>query len=221
MKASHILVAAVLALGVLAGPAHASVVTTFVHDSTRVIDGTTYYVYHMIVQPTVDWQFSELEITLSTGHFYNHSLGIDREPTALLVSVVPELEWDTYATTASGGETETPWWLPAPGPQFGQNTITLIPPMGNTVIAAGWGDTTDTGPGTFKVAQVTMSSDAEGTISGRSYNKFPGSPVPDRFDFGGSFGVAGGGDFIPEPATLSLLAVAPLAAMRRRRRRAG
>ena len=49
MKASHILMAAVLALGALGGAAHAGIETTFVHVNTVEIDSSTYNVYDMRV----------------------------------------------------------------------------------------------------------------------------------------------------------------------------
>ncbi len=215
MKASHILMAAISALGVLGGAAHADIGTTFVHVNTVEIDSTTYNVYDMIVTPTHDWSYSKLFITLSTGQFYNHALfGSDTQPTAALIASYPDLEWDTYAATPSG-ET-VPAGFPI-GLQFGQNPATTDPPMGNTVIRAVWFDILNTGPGTFKVARLTLSSDAAGTIAGTSRNKIADNPEDDIVSFDGLYTITGG-HIVPEPATLSLLALGALAAMRRRRR---
>ncbi len=221
MKASHILMAAVLALGVLGGAAHAGIETTFVHVNTVEIDSTSYNVYDMMVAPTVDWTNSKLEIALTSGKFYNNAdFGRDAQPAAAVIGLIPDLEWDTYAASPAGEVLLASF---TPGSQFGQNPTPSDPqaprpPMGNTVIWAGWFDNVTTGPGTFKVARLTLSSNAAGTIGGRSFNANPGSELPDIGSFDGMYTIIGG-HIVPEPATLSLLAMGALAVMRRRRRR--
>ncbi len=212
MKALRILIAAVSALGVLGGAAHAEIGTTFVHVNTVEIDSTAYNVYEMIVTPTYDWTNSVLEITLTTGEFYNHAQGSDWEPNPLLFGIFPDVEWDTYAATPSGESVPAAFTVDS---QFGQNPATSDPPMGNTVIKAGWFDFGITGPGTLKVARLTLSSDAEGTIGGRSFNANPDDPIPDMGSFYGLYTITGG-HIVPEPATLSLLALGGVAVLRRR-----
>ena len=76
----------------------------------------------------------------------------------------------------------------------------------DTEIGLSWFDTRDTGSGTFLIAQITLTEDAKGAISGTSYDiDTAGVGVPierlwiDR------------GVIVPEPAILILLAVgAPL-----------
>jgi len=218
MKASHILMAAVLALGALVGAAHAQVETTFVHVNTVDIGGTGYNVYDMMVSVEDDWTNSQLETTLTSGHFYNTNVyGRDYEPNPLFYMVFPELEWDTCAAVPFGYSAMAAF---TPGSQFGQVPAGLpfnpVPPPGNTQIEAGWFDTMKTGPGTHKIARITISADANGDITGKSYDANPGSPDPQgkRFD---EFYIAGG-VIVPEPATLSLLAMGALAVLRRRKR---
>jgi len=208
--------ASMIVLGVLAGSAHAGIATTFVHVNIVEIDSTFYNVYDMMVTVEDDWVVSRLNITLTSGHFYNDEFAVDTEPYWIFFSMVPELEWDTYAAAPSGQPV-----LPSftPGSQFGQNdgsylTNPAIPP-GNTVIAAGWFDTVNTGPGTHKVARLTLSADASGDITGKTYDANPGSPEPEFASFDGMYTIIGG-HIVPEPATLALLALAPLAMMRRR-----
>ncbi len=217
MKALRILIAAVSALGVMAGAAHAGIETTFVHVNTVEIDTTAYNVYDMIVTPTVDWEYGGLEITLTTGEFYNHAvLGRDTQPAAALFASYAALEWDTYATTPFG-ESVPPTFVAAS--QFGQSPgdpdgVPPTPAPSNTFIKARWFDTGNTGPGTFKVARLTLSSDAEGTIGGVSINHNPGD-MDDFVYFDGLYTITGG-HIVPEPATLSLVTLGGLAVLRRR-----
>jgi len=180
MKASYVLMAAALALAFLAGSAHAGFATTFDHVNTVEIDSTTYNVYDMMVSSAYDWEASQLSIWLYTGEFYNDSLGSDTQPTAAAIALAPDLEWDTYAATPSGETTPASF---TPGSQFGQNPGTTDPPMGNTVIEAGWSDTAYT-PGTFKVARLTLSYDAAGSIDGRSgfSSRWPGGTIWHRIN---------------------------------------
>ncbi len=214
MKALHILMAAVLVLGVLGGAAHAGIETTFVHVNTVELDGTAYNVYDMMVTVDTDWTNSRLSITLTSGHFYNESLaGTDTERDPRDYQFVPELEWDTYAATPSGFLVTATF---TPGSQFGQNPNTSDPAMGNTVIAAGWFDAVNTGSGTHKIARLTISPDASGEIAGTTFDANPGSPDPRFASFDGMYTITGG-HIVPEPATLSLLALGGLAVMRRKR----
>ncbi len=199
MKASHILLAVVLTLGVLLGSAHAEIetpATTFVRVNTLEIGSTAYNVYDMMVTSAIYWTNAKLEITLTTGEFYNTvGFGGDTQPTAASIGLVPDLEWDTYARTP-GGETSPASFTP--GSQFGQNTLTADPPPGNTVIDAGWFWTGDAGPGTDRIARLTLSLNANGTIGGRVYDGSPGGPNPIINSFDGMYFIAGG-SILPEP----------------------
>jgi len=199
MKASHILMAAVSALGVLAGSADAqldTMETTFVHVRSVEIDGTAYNVYDMMATQGTDWTNARLDITLTSGSFYNHgSLGTDTEPSPDLFGTAPELEWDTYAAIPRGWPHLANF---TPNAQFGQNPDTTDPPMGGNVIAAGWFDTSNTGPGTHKAARITLSSNAAGTIGGKIYAWTPISPEPLRKSFDGMYFIESG-YILPEP----------------------
>ncbi len=203
MNTWRLLVAAVSVLAILGGAAHAGVETTFVHVNTVEVDGAAYNVYDMMVAPTVDWTNNTLYITLTTGEFYNNvGFGGDTQPSAAFIGLVPDLEWDTYAATPGGEGTPAAF---TPRSQFGQNPVTADPAMGNTVIKAGWFDTARTGPGTFKVARLTLSSDAAGTIDGTTF------AAPDSAEsyyirsFDGLYTIVGG-HIVPDPVTRSLLA---------------
>ena len=190
MNASRFLVAVVSVLGILGGSAHAEIETTFVRIKTVELDGSVYSVYDMMVTPTYWWTNSFLEITLTTGEFYNTvGFGSDTQPTAAFIALVPDIEWDTYAATPGGGAAPANF---TPNSQFGQSPITTDPPPGNTVIEAGWFWTGNAGTGTHKIARLTLSSDAAGTIGGLSFNADPDSVEPDFGYFDGMYFIEGG-----------------------------
>jgi len=191
-----------LVLALTATPAVASVVTTFAHVDSVEIGGDTYNVYDLNVTVSVDWNITRLNIMLTSGHLYQDPFGGDTEPNPALVDLVPTLEWDTYAAVPGGFPSLasfTPATPAGPPERFGS----LID---DTHFRASWFDTVKTGPGTWRVARVTLSADAEGTIGGRSYNANPGTSVPDSQSFDG-LGPVRGGHVVPEPATLALLAL--------------
>jgi len=128
----------------------------FVKTASPDIDGTTYNVWEMRCTTDNDWMGSELHIELSAGSMYQDPFlgGNNTEPDPTLFPFLPTLEWDTYAA-APGGHTNVPSFL-------GEVTIDA------STFLAFWYDLVDTGPGTFRVAQITFSSDAVGTLTGTS-----------------------------------------------------
>ncbi len=203
MKASHILLAAVSVLGILGGAAHAQVdtmETTFVRVNTVEIDGTVYNVYDMMATQGSDWTNAILEITLTTGEFYNHFVASDSEPDPTLFGSFPDLEWDTYASVPGGYPTLASF---TPNSQFGQAGPTGDPetephfPVTNTHIKAGWFDTVKRGAGTFKIARLTLSSHAAGTIDGAIFANSPSAEPYGKW-FDGMYFIESG-YILPEP----------------------
>jgi len=210
-------IAIVLAMTALS--ANAGVITDFVHlpgpnpDGSRTIEGTDYNVFDMMVDTTTDWTNSTLEIVLTTGSFYNNATyGADVEPNPGFFPLVPDLEWDTCATVPAGHPAMAAF---TPNAQFGQNTLDGAIPPGNTHIKAGWFDTSTSGPD-GRIARLTMSVGAAGTITGSSYNALPGETNPEKEILEG-WSVAGGA-IVPEPATMTLLGLGGLALLRRRKK---
>jgi hypothetical protein len=206
-----------IVLAVTALTANAGVITTFEYQTTVTIGGTDYNVYDMMVDTTQDWTNSTLHIVLSSGSFYNTvPYGSDTEPNPDFFLLVPDLEWDTCATVPAGYPALASF---TPGAQFGQtpdnppDSTPAFPPT-NTQIKAGWFDTSTTGPD-GRVARLTISSDANGTLTGSSYNAVPGSTEPEKGMLEGYAIVDG--HIIPEPATLALLGLGSLMAIRRKK----
>ena len=185
--------AALIALSTVAA-AHASIQTEFVMTAQPEIQGLVYNVWEMKVTTDTDWTNSRLDVALTQGGMYQSGF----DPFASWRCWVfafppgPEIIFDTYV--------DVPGECPVRPSLAGAQVMT------DTEIGLSWFDTRDTGSGTFLIAQITLTEDAKGAISGTSYDiDTAGVGVPierlwiDR------------GVIVPEPAILILLAVgAPL-----------
>ncbi len=184
-------------------------------DGSRTLGGTNYFTYDMMVTSLVFWTNARLDITLATGEFYNDvGFGKDTQPGEAVFGFVPEVEWDTYARTPGGELALASFTV---GAQYGQNSLTPDPPAGNTIIAASWFWIGNAGPGIDNIARLTLSADANGTITGMVFDANPGFPFPTQNSFDGVYSIVDG-HIVPEPATLSLLGIGVVGLMRRRRR---
>ena len=167
--------------------ANAAITTEFVHVSTVNIEGTDYNVHEMRVNSDTDWTNSRLDIALSAGSVYNHGFGSNAYPNQSLVASFPDLAYDSYCTVPNNLDVTF------------AGTITIA---GQTV-GASWADTAVGDSGEWVVAQITLTTDAVGTVEGKSYDvETAGTGV----DFSPDWWVDGG-KIIPEPATLTLLAL--------------
>ena len=186
----------------IAAAAGASVDTSFEKVNTVDLGGTTYKVWDMKVDTPSDWTNSRMDLTLTSGNLYQDAMGSDVAPNPAFFGMVPSLEWDTS--------------LDVPGGYLAGVGLASAPPyMSDTSITASWFDTVNAGPGLHKIAQITLSSDAGGTITGSSYDIGPALAVccPPEFEF-----IIMGGEIVPEPAKIVLLALGAAALLRRKPR---
>ena len=172
-----------------AASARAAIITEFVLAGSPTIDGTRYHIWEMRVTTDADWTNSRLNVSLTLGEMYHHPLGQNFEPSPARIALYPDLEWDTYVTVPGG-------W---PGQPSFAGPVTMDP----MELHVSWFDAADTGAGVWKVAQIVMTGNASGTLSGASYDRETSA----AFDY-----------TIPEPTAIALLAGGGLLALARRRR---
>ena len=169
-----------------------------------------------------DWTSTAInaEILVNDKHWYKDALGANTQPNPAFFAVFPSLQWDTFFTTPGGwpntaGQGATPGFAQPPAPTISRNLVEAI-----------WFDTVNTGGGNWTIARLTL------------WSQNP----RDRYEVGplGATGLGalvarvtgttthavGGGTLvpfslgiyqIPEPATLSLLALGGLVGLIRRR----
>ena len=184
---STLLIASVLAIA--AGAAHADISTAFVPIDELDVGGTIYYAWEMWVTTDTDWTNAHLHILLTQG-----SLVYDAPPGFCLAA--PEL---------------------CPPPLTRVMPPNLVGPAvaTDTEFRASWFTTVNDGSGTYTVAQIVMTHDAEGSLSGKVYDvETAGMGVA----IGPEYSVIQSG-MIPEPAVLGLLAFGGLILLRHKRRR--
>ncbi len=156
-------------------------------------------VYDLIITTDTDWTNSRLDMVLTQGSFYQDSFGDDRPPNPAFFSIAPTLEFDTYFAGADRADTNFAGQVGTP-----QRTIT------DTVLGISWFDNNlNIGAGTFQIARITVTQDAVGSFTGKSFSL-------ENAGLGQSFS---GSLPIPEPASLALMMVGGMMLLKRQRRR--
>lgn len=136
-------------------------------SSAAISDDPTLSNYKTLdVQVTVgsgdDWISGELSVNLTSGSFYNNTDGGNTAEKQAF-KAEPSLEFDTYVCS----------------PNFGNPTVLGTPTFSSNKVSVQWGDTTNTGAGTFTVARLTVTKSAVGTIAGDVFaTSAPTTPIP-------------------------------------------
>ena len=166
--------------------AHASIVPGFVMTDQPEIEGVTYNVWELRVTTDTDWTNSRLDVALTQGSMHQSSFNAEaywRCMMFLLFPPGPDIIFDTYVDVPGG--------CPDRPSSAGAAVMT------DTEIALSWFDARDTGPGAFTIAQITLTQDAKGSLSGKCYDtETAGVGVP----FDGLW--INQGMIVPEPVTL-------------------
>ena len=203
----------------MAAAANAAIVEDFTNYPVTLSDTVTNLVVNdmwvtvsgdKLGQPGVqnDWTNAQIIIALSAGQCYNDTMfGDNVEPMTNLVIAFPDLAYDTYLADPQG-RPEVAYFPSAPA---GTENAP------STAVNASWYDDPNfpDGNGTFRIAQLTFTPDAMGTVEGivfDSDSSGEGVLIPL-----GKW-VVDEGAIVPEPVTLALLASGGICVLLRKRR---
>lgn len=146
-----------------------------------------------------DWTGAVLKIDLTAGTAYQNGSGGDAAPSSAFIGFVPELEFDTYV----GIIDDSSAGIAGGAGDLGGGAQSLDAPQ----ISITWFNTDTGDTGVANVANITLSPDAAG--SWELITSFAGGQLQ-------SSGTVEGGALVPEPATLALMGLGGIAALRRR-----
>jgi len=163
----------------------------------------------MLIQTDADWLGSQLLVELDQGSVFQQPVaqgGGDFPPNPAFFTAYPALEFDTFLTGGQNDPAHPPAGIAGgavdlggqPAARFGEDT---------TVVDVAWFTTTTDDIGVLNAARVTLSDDAAGTWKALVAVKSGSGGESLSFQ-----GPIVGGQMVPEPGSLGLLAFAALAA---------
>lgn len=151
MRGWQTIAAAVITAAVLGvSPAGAAIALDFEPvDNSAVLTG--YTTYDMRVTTDTDWTAGAMLLELGAGSLYQHEAGTAEAPHPYLLSLFPELAFDTYVVgTTVGGAGD----VGGDAFAFGTNELDVS-----------WYNLTPDEVGTTTVARLTLTDDAAGSMS--------------------------------------------------------
>ena len=199
-----------------AGTAPASIDLVWTNMGSHTTGYTTYDLVATVKatadKPDNDWSYAEFRLTTNTGSV------LQVAPTSPVSGMVaqqsqwasqPALEWETFAIGCPMDidGNPLPWTSAA---QFGTPWQTMTYLSGTKIsdtstIDMGWADLGKNGPGDYHIFRLTVSNDWSGWYSGRVFD-------------GVTQGTEAGAFNLPEPVTMSVLALGAAGMLLRRRR---
>ncbi len=200
-------IATLIALVAVASVASAAMTGGFSENTTGSAALSGYTVYDLVINTDVDWTSCILTVN-APGSIYQNGLGANFAPLSAWIGVAPDLEWDTYA---AGGSFSTAS-VSGPAASF---TSPPAPVMDNSNILVTFYTDATTNTGSVDLARVTLATIfTGGSWSVEIYNADSAS-VP-AMQMGGSIV---NGVWIPEPATMLIMAIGGIGVLARRRRK--
>ena len=165
---------------------------------------TGFITQDLVVTTDSDWLGCQMVVTVPAGAIYQDSLTVSAQsPNPAFFPTFPTLEFDTYVTDGSLGESvSTTGAVDLGGPPsevFTEDELSI----------AWYTDATDN-IGTFAVARVTLADTAQGDWQFLATAKPAEGPIVLASD-----AIIGG--VMPEPATMGILALGGLMLLKRRR----
>ncbi len=164
-------------------------------------------------KPQNDWTYAEFKLTTNTGSILQVApmVGSGAVAQQALWEALPTqaaLQWETFAigNPVDNNNNPLPW---TSANQFGApQTMTYLSQQvvcDTSTIDMGWADFGKNGPGTYHIFRLTVSDDWSGWYSGRVFDDAISGTEAGAFN-------------LPEPVTMSVLALGAAGMLLRRRR---
>ncbi len=209
----------ILVILAMVATANAAISVTFTPTNVTLADTTPLVKNVMTVDTDTEWTVAGLHLTLTAGTIYQDGFGNDFAPNPAFLGMFPDLALDSFITQPSGYPD-----MPSKAPGSSITTSEFI---------VEWFDDANApfGAGTGQIiAQITLSPDAQGYIS---HSVMVGDPAVEsvvsyvidddgqnKYNEGSEYWAVIDGEIVlvPEPVTMSLLAIGGIGVLLRKRR---